>query len=64
MTWTQPCCEDCWVVREGARRPHRVAAERFVDARCCFCGRTTRSGIFVRVDPATVSYPTVEGHIE
>jgi ribosomal protein L24E len=25
---------------------------------CAFCGRETKSGIYVRQDPATVPYPT------
>lgn len=57
MSWTQPCCDDCWVKREGAKIAHRVTAERFTDHQCAFCGRITHSGIFVRVDPATVRYP-------
>jgi hypothetical protein len=61
MSWTQPCCEDCWVVREGARRPNRVTTEhRFVGVQCCFCGRITHSGIYVRVDPRSVPYPGEE----
>lgn len=27
---------------------------------CCKCGRATTSGIYIRVDPATVRYPTPE----
>lgn len=60
MSWTQACCEDCWVVREGARRPHRLTGERFRNQQCCFCGRITHGGIFVRVDPATVRFPAKE----
>ena len=61
MSWTQPCCEDCWVVREGARRAERLSSEhRFVAVQCAFCHRMTRSGIYVRVDPATVRDPKEE----
>lgn len=55
MSWTQPCCEDCWVAHNGARQPSRVDDEG--SPRCCFCGRMTHAGIYVRVDPATVKYP-------
>lgn len=55
MSWTQPCCEDCWVKREGAKVP--VRATDYERERCAFCGRTTYGGIYVRVDPATVKYP-------
>jgi hypothetical protein len=58
MSWTQPCCEDCWVAREGARRPSRLRIPE--SEKCAFCGRVTRAGIYVRVNPATVRYPTIE----
>jgi len=53
----QPCCEDCWVARYAVRRPVRVTADRFLAVPCCHCGRITHSGIYVRVDPASVPYP-------
>jgi hypothetical protein len=30
------------------------------EKRCAFCGRTTRSGIFLRMDPARVPYPNTK----
>jgi hypothetical protein len=65
-TWRHPCCELCWIAREGVwseiepgvraltsvRRPHRL-----IDApieECCVCGGPTISGIYVRADPATM----------
>lgn len=59
-SWTQPQCERCWALAHGGehgpwREPTRVrghAAEQ-----CAFCGFPTWVGIFVRVDPRSVSYP-------
>lgn len=72
-SWTQPICSDCWVQEnsvaepDGAglvvREPVRVKEEdgdTFMDhlERCCKCVRWTTSRIFVRVDPASVAYPS------
>jgi hypothetical protein len=56
MTWTQPICEDCWVERSPGTPPVRVIFD--AEARCCFCGSETWSGIYVRVNPASVPYPS------
>lgn len=64
MTWTQPCCEACWVRRhlmaEGEtmslKLPTRVVADAAVE-QCCFCGAITCVGIYVRHDPQRVAYP-------
>lgn len=48
-------CDPCWA-REG---PDREPVRR-IDPdleRCAWCGQSTRSGIYVRVDPDTVPYP-------
>lgn len=53
------------------RPPARVYDKEAVEAdpnqawmdsieRCCKCGRMTASGIFIRIDPATVNYPSQE----
>lgn len=70
-SWDCPCCEACWLVREGVwdeqgdydvliglRLPVRL-----VDAvleQCAWCGKPTFIGVFVRADPATVPYPAVK----
>lgn len=56
MSWRQPICNTCWAARyPGAHAVRVVSADL---ERCCFCGRDTRSGIYVRVEPGTVPYPT------
>jgi len=63
MSWSQPCCESCWI-----HRNHTVVDEgieirtpvQVTDAgihTCGFCGNMTIMGVFVRADPATVKYP-------
>jgi hypothetical protein len=55
--WTQPICDDCWDERHPDRRSHRlVHTETEV---CCFCGEQTVSGIYLRIDPATVPHPSL-----
>lgn len=54
--WTQPLCDYCWEDREGARVPSRLREPE--EETCSNCGRLTRSGIYVRRDPATVKFPS------
>lgn len=58
--WTQPLCDICWIDREGpGRLPVRFHLAHIRDAeRCCTCGQMTRSGIFTRIDPASVPFPS------
>lgn len=49
--WTHAICERCWVAREGGRPPVTVAGADCEE--CCFCGASTRGGIFVRAHPMT-----------
>jgi hypothetical protein len=61
--WTSPICEDRWwqdYGMGGRRDPSRLTAEAREVERCVFCGRETTSGIYVRVDPATVPFPKLE----
>ena len=53
--WTQAICDDCFEQQQPDRRPHRMV-EPDVE-RCSWCGRRTRSGIYLRADPASVPYP-------
>lgn len=56
MSWTQPVCERCFGIEKPGRVPPRVRdAERET---CCYCGDPTYTGVYIRVDPATVPYPT------
>lgn len=58
MSWNQPCCDDCWAIKMGARVPVRLVARQ--QEQCAFCGRVTRSGIYLRQDPATVRFPAAD----
>jgi hypothetical protein len=47
--WTHQICSICWTrTHADAPSPLEVSAEMGV---CCFCGRLTNSGIFVRESP-------------
>ena len=59
--WTQPICRDDWYAHygNGTRQPTTLKPE-FREETCCYCGKPTRSGIFVRENPREVPYPTEE----
>lgn len=57
------CCDDCWwgsdpafipngrgILQEGIRLPHRIVQDMRREEFCHFCGWTTWSGIYMRVD--------------
>jgi hypothetical protein len=57
------CCDECWfgtedsfwpngrgVLEQGIRQPKRFVQEMRVEEYCHFCGWTTYSGIYVRVN--------------
>jgi hypothetical protein len=48
-------CQACWVNRRGLRVPVRVKDSPV--ANCCFCGRDTTGGIYVRARPASDEVP-------
>lgn len=49
--WTHSICIQCWIDKNPGHAPHHVyPAECDV---CCFCGRETTDGIYVREDPNT-----------
>jgi hypothetical protein len=55
--WTQAVCTSCW----NERNPDKAHIDVFGltgAEMCCWCGNDTTSGIYVRVDPATVPFPT------
>lgn len=58
MNWTQPLCCDCWHAEHVNLRPIRIRDPEI--ERCCKCGKLTDSGIYLRIDPRTVPYPTEE----
>jgi hypothetical protein len=54
-SWTQPICDGCWLQRWPERVPVRL---REPDReQCAICGSATESGIYCRIDPATVAFP-------
>ena len=59
FSWTQPACADCYL-REFGREPRRLVQEARSKETCCYCGRQTLSGIYVRVDPLKAGFPTLE----
>jgi hypothetical protein len=58
MGWTQAVCASCWMERNPDREPVRML-ESPVET-CCFCGNLAASGIYMRIDPKTVPYPSKE----
>lgn len=58
FSWTQPCCSACFWLLHGdplvSSRLKQPAPET-----CVHCGGETRSGIYVRVDPADALHPTL-----
>jgi hypothetical protein len=57
-SWTQPCCNGCYAVHEPGRKPTRL--DRAETEKCAICGTETESGIYIRIDPKSVSYPSIE----
>lgn len=57
MNWNQPVCDDDWEQRNPGREPYRFSEEVRELEVCCYCGKTTRSGIYVRIHPSEVPYP-------
>jgi hypothetical protein len=58
MGWTQAICVACWNERNPDRPTNpAISYEHGDEECCCHCGQATRSGIYVRVNPATVPYP-------
>lgn len=56
VSFTQPICRTCWEQRNVGRDPIRVREPP--GEKCCYCGAETFEGIYVRVDPRQVPYPS------
>ncbi|MGI5223013.1 DNA cytosine methyltransferase [Nocardia sp. CA-290969] len=56
MTWTQPICQPCWSFTYPGSFPPRVLDDH--SRICCRCGAATTSGLYIRIDPASVPYPS------
>jgi len=48
MSWTHSICLICWENNQPGREPVTVKCGKEV---CCFCGRDTEDGIYIREDP-------------
>lgn len=57
LSWSQPCCDDCWSARENSDPVRRVIPDT---ENCVYCGAVTESGIYVRIDPRVAPFPTRE----
>ena len=51
--WTHAICDDCWDDRRPDTPAPRMTAGEI--EHCCYCGRHTASGIYVRDDPASIA---------
>jgi hypothetical protein len=58
MNWNQPICLDCYQVRYPNREP--FAMRECLPEKCCDCGRDSTDGIYFRIDPRTVKFPSEE----
>jgi hypothetical protein len=52
--WTHNICETCWHAISPDREPCALKSEYAKEETCCWCGKTTKSGIYVRADPQSV----------
>lgn len=52
--WTHAICLQCWDEKNPDRIPHRVVGGLEIMDECCFCGKATAAGIYVRVDPVSL----------
>lgn len=57
--WTQPCCAGCFAERNPGSRPAALKEHERELETCVYCGLSTRSGIYVRVDPKDAPHPTL-----
>lgn len=55
MSWTHTKCDSCWQAAEPERVPFRLRGAPAET--CCWCGRQSTSGIYVREDPALLPCP-------
>jgi len=56
-SWTQPSCSSCWAAMNPGRK--QVAVKDPCHEKCVYCGASTKSGIYVRVDPKLALHPTI-----
>jgi hypothetical protein len=51
--WTHAICHDCWDAQHPYIPSRRSIAPGAAET-CCYCGSSTRSGIYVRENPETI----------
>lgn len=56
MSWSQPICRSCFSLHNPGRIPVRLVEPD--TEKCCSCGELTTQGIYIRINPSTVAYPT------
>lgn len=54
VSWTHPICDACWTLRNKGYEPGRLKPEHREELECCFCGKNTKSGIYIREDPKLI----------
>lgn len=59
--WTHNICPTCWNARNPLRAAVLVELTGADFEVCCFCGRTTTSGIYLRHDPKTLACVHTKG---
>jgi hypothetical protein len=59
-SWTQPMCRECWDKHALLKFDWAGMPEEGPPETCAWCGLDTRSGIYVRQDPAGVPFPRKE----
>jgi len=57
-SFTQPLCDRCWIEAHGITSVP-VRMQRPEGEVCCNCGKGTRSGIYIRIDPQEARFPTL-----
>jgi hypothetical protein len=50
--WTHAMCNRCWYDTKPGREPVKVRDPKA--ERCCFCGRMSAYGVYVRRDPDAI----------
>ena len=61
--WTQAVCDDCFkelFPTKTEERTYRIVEEKREEEKCCQCGTIVKNGLYIRINPTTVPYPTLE----
>ena len=56
FSWTQPICEGCFSLRYPTKHGTRLIEPEL--EYCVDCRHSTRSGLYIRVDPKEARWPT------